>query len=317
MTETNIETNVQIASTGKETKMPDTKKTEMNEANPQYMTIQSRVSWLVEKREAWETGALRASNKELYGLLGDCLALLLDLRQNREKCKIFYAHLEDLKIFNEASNLSGRIVRAVFGTGFKSQASRYARVIRIAADEKPNGETMTVFLTRHGGIESLISRRSNGKSPSEERRDCIRFAKEHLEQPGLHIENSPRDFSEAGDHRLFIWIMRQDKDDGSCSPVYEIMSESVLNAALALAGKELGTAEKNASAEQERRQNAAAGSKAVKDAAAAAAPAGAMAGMASAKRDPIAALAASGANPGMVAKQIQAKTKAKSKTRVS
>ena len=56
--------------------------------------------------------------------------------------------------FKKNSDLSTRIVRAIFGDCGK-RAYAYARVITVAAETRPKNVSMHTFVTNAGGIEQI------------------------------------------------------------------------------------------------------------------------------------------------------------------
>lgn len=216
---------------------------------------------LSSKRETWEKGTFRKSNEELYALLSDCLGFYENLRGNNKKCKALNDFLKDSSIkFNEGSSLETRIVRAVFNSSFQKRAYGYARVIKVASEEKKQSETMSDFITSRGGIEEIRRTNRKGETPAEMRKQNIRYAKEKFEQqkPLVRPFNNPEsqlEIDEGAEHNLFVGLMRLE-DNGQYSLVYETTAPSVVNSALAQAGKDENAAEKTSEQVERERQRA-------------------------------------------------------------
>ncbi|WP_299691259.1 hypothetical protein [uncultured Tateyamaria sp.] len=231
---------------------------------PLNMHIELKADELKAKRIAWEEGAYKRSNEELYELLEDCLTFFNDLRGNVSKCKALNAYLKDKGIqFNESASLATRVVRAVFDSNFQKRAYGYARVITIAADEKPANVSMGDFITKRGGIEELRRTKQNGKTPTEQREENIAFAKQQFETadalvPAYNNNASAIEFSDGAEHKLFVAIVRREAD-GSYSIVHETNAVGVVNAALAQAGKENSAEASNKAANEKRAQDEADG----------------------------------------------------------
>lgn len=216
---------------------------------------------LSNKRERWENGTFKKSNDELYALLSDCLDFYEELRGKKTRCKALNDFLKDNSIkFNEGSSLETRIVRAVFNSSFQKRAYGYARVIKVASEEKKQSETMSDFITSRGGIEEIRRTNRKGETPAELRKQNIRYAKELFEQrkPLVQlISNSASqlEFDEGAEHNLFVGLMRLE-DNGQYSLVYETSAPSVVNSALAQAGKDENAAEKISEQVEQERQRA-------------------------------------------------------------
>lgn len=209
------------------------------------VAVATEIETLSHARKAWEEGTYKKNKEELYQLLDDCLKFYLNIRSNKKKCKALNALLNDKGIkFNLSTSLQTRIVRLVFGAHCRKRAYAYARVITVAADEKKPTVSMPDFIDGRGGIEEIRRTKQNGKSPADVRKENIEFAVKDLEksqaltQP-FKVEASRREQPEDTTHDLFVAIMRQESD-GSYSLVYETSAHSVVNTALAQAGKDKG-----------------------------------------------------------------------------
>lgn len=226
---------------------------------------------LSSKRETWENGAFKKSNEELYALLSECLDFYEELRGKKTKCRALNVFLKDNSIkFNEGSSLETRIVRAVFNSSFQKRAYGYARVIKVASEEKKQSETMSDFITSRGGIEEIRRTNRKGETPAEVRKQNIRYAKEVFEQRKPLVKpfsnsESQIEIDEGAEHNLFVGLMRLE-DNGNYSLVYETAASSVVNSALAQAGKDVNAADKIAKQNDEERNREAGSAAAAKHA---------------------------------------------------
>ena len=217
------------------------------------VTVATQIEELSNARKAWENGAFKKSNEELYQLLERCLQFYLQTRGDKKKCKALNALLKYKNVkYNEGTSLQTRIVRLVFGAHCGKRAYAYARVITVAADEKSPKKSMYDFIESRGGIEEIRRTKKDGKSPAVVRQDSIQFAVNTLEKSDaltkpFKVKDARRKQPEDATHNLFVAIMRQESD-GTYSLVYETSAKSVVNSALAQAGKEQSA---NAQAEQQ------------------------------------------------------------------
>ena len=207
------------------------------------INVACKIEALSDARTLWENGSLKTSNNELYLLLNQCLDFYVTIRSNPKACKA----LSDWLIANNipcnlSTGLQTRIVRAVFGADCGKRAYAYARVITIAAAEKPSTITLIDFVTSRGGIEEIRRTKANGQTPTIARNDNINFAIDALEKseplaPVFEVNASTRKQPEGATHLLFAAIMRRESN-GTYSMVYETSAHSVVNAVLEQAGKD-------------------------------------------------------------------------------
>ena len=223
--------------------------------------IFDKVDQLSALREAWEEGAYKQSNEELYGLLGECLDLYFDIKGDTKKVKALNDLLRNrTNNFSEGASLETRIVRAIFDPNLKKRAYSYAKVIKIASEEKVPTQSMSEFIKSRDGIEELRRKKTDGKTPAETRRDNIAFAKGSLSKADplvapFKVTGSTLEIDEGAEHDLFVAVMRREPD-GSRSLVFETSAQSVINVALERAGKEQGAKQKLADESAERKQTA-------------------------------------------------------------
>lgn len=105
----------------------------------------TNISQLIAKRKKWEGGTFKASNDELYDLLGDCYDYGVHLRSNRAAIRQLKEYLQAEGYTVKANtSLETQIVRAVFGDMCKRQMA-YVKVLNVARFEKPSDQSMSVL----------------------------------------------------------------------------------------------------------------------------------------------------------------------------
>jgi hypothetical protein len=198
---------------------------------------------LSKKFQDWELNSYNRTNDELYELLTECLQFHGELSGDPAKCKALNDHLRTMQInFKETASLATRIVRAVFNSNFQKRAYAYARVITIAAHEKPHDQSLSEFITSRGGIEEIRRTKNDGMPIKQARKLNIELAKKTLStlaplaEP-FQLTSNSRPLDRGADHNLFVAVMREDPN-GSCSMVYQTGAVGAVNAALEQAGKE-------------------------------------------------------------------------------
>jgi len=202
--------------------------------------IRATIDKLTEQHNAWNEGAYKTSNTELYQLLSDCLDFYNVVSASVEQRKELYTLLENRGIkFNKNSDLTTRIVRAVFGDCGK-RAYAYARVITVAAETKPENETMHTFITNAGGVEQ-IRRKVNGETPAQKRKSLKDFAENLFAKSDPIVSETVIAASDLlpskNASNLFSLALIRQNDDGTNSIVYGTNNVTLVDAVLADAGK--------------------------------------------------------------------------------
>lgn len=202
--------------------------------------IRATIDKLTEQHNAWNEGAYKTSNTELYQLLSDCLDFYEVVSASVEQRKELYAVLELRGTkFNKNSDLTTRIVRAVFGDCGK-RAYAYARVITVAAETKPENETMHTFITNAGGVEQ-IRRKVDGETPAQKRKSLKDFAENLLAKSKPIVSKDVQVTAalqpKSAASNLFAIALIRQNGDGTNSIVYGTNNETLVDAVLADAGK--------------------------------------------------------------------------------
>lgn len=115
------------------------------------------------KRKAWEAGAYRTSNLELYAMLAECLAYGGELptsqskQRNAELAVFCTARGYSLK---KESPLMTRIVKAVFGNVARQRISTYSLVLRSAKAANVSPSNLAAWIEEKGGIQAVKLERS-------------------------------------------------------------------------------------------------------------------------------------------------------------
>ncbi|OIM97778.1 hypothetical protein A9236_00020 [Polynucleobacter sp. QLW-P1DATA-2] len=122
---------------------------------------------LVTQRNAWQVNLYDKSNKALYTLLGDCLDVYWSIKGSAAEKEI----LDGIKITLKARGTEVQsstpvltlLVKYVFNAE-RRRASTYSRTLRVAVNEKINGNGFAEWVAKHGGIEEI----TNSKGATEE-----------------------------------------------------------------------------------------------------------------------------------------------------
>lgn len=202
--------------------------------------IETKIETLTAQHNAWNEGTYKASNEELYQLLSDCLDFYNVVSASIKQRKALYALLAARGIkFNKNSNLTTRIVRAIFGDCGK-RAYTYARVITVANATKPENVSMNTFITNAGGIEQ-IRRKINGQTPAQKRKANTSFAESLLANCKPIVSTKVKSTAALQPNttatNLFSIALVRQNEDGTSNIVYGTNNETLVSAVLAQAGK--------------------------------------------------------------------------------
>jgi len=110
------------------------------------------------ERKQWEAGAYKTSNKQLYGILAECLAFggAMDIGEARERARVlekFYA--ERNYRYKSESPLMTRVVRAVFGDIDRRRLSTYSLVLREAQRQEVLPLQLADWIDANGGVQEI------------------------------------------------------------------------------------------------------------------------------------------------------------------
>ena len=94
-----------------------------------HVQLKAAADVLVQRRTAWELGALKFSNVELIALLADCLGFYLHLIKFDDARKKFLAIYKEANLQStKGTELMTKIVRYVFGDKAAKRTFAYAKV---------------------------------------------------------------------------------------------------------------------------------------------------------------------------------------------
>jgi hypothetical protein len=215
----------------------------MSKQNSNQITVDqmiAKLDELVVARTAWENGTLKASNDEFAELLKRCVLLYRELSPSTQlKAKLADALKTRQVKVNRNANLATRVVRWVFGDN--DQQYVYAKVIKVAAAEMPEAQSMAEWLLRQGGLTQVASRDKNGDDKKQRRQTQIELGRSYLDTaPALAA--LPSDIvslqasSDAFGNYAIALVRRSSA--GSLELVYGNNNASLVDALLLIAGKE-------------------------------------------------------------------------------
>lgn len=198
-----------------------------------------------EQRKAWEQGAYRTSNDELYAMLGRCLDIYVQLKgRDGNKVQQRKELNERLKAagltYRETTPLATKVIRYVFGTE-RRRSYTYSRTIVSAHEHGIDSVKFPAWVRNAGGIEEVKRKAKSGLSPKD-----IRTRQRDAAEKYFYAAKPLASFSAVKDVKpssegasRFAYAIIRTEDDGTASIVYGGNKANVINFLLASAGKKV------------------------------------------------------------------------------
>lgn len=218
--------------------------------------------------KAWEQGAYKTSNDELYAILARCLNIFQQLK-GREKARVDQRKELDERLValnitvRENTNLATKIVRYVFRTS-KKRTLTYARVIMSADEHKQDAVSLAKWIRDNSGIEELRRKPKGEFTATELKQKYAAAAEQYLHGAKALVAPFKADASlksSAESTSVFTVALIRNDPDGNVSVVYGDNNQTLVKQMLARAGKKLTEKRKIKSvvvAERSRKANRAA-----------------------------------------------------------
>jgi len=210
--------------------------------------IGKALSDLEATREAWEAGAYKTSNLELYGILRTCLAFCGELTKSSAKAR--NKSLEEFYKkrgyrYKSEAPLATRVVKAVFGNVDRRRTSTYSLVIRQAQIEKIGYLDFVEWIEAKGGIQEVrLSQSATFVSPAMK----TEIAKEQFENLAVLCDAKSEALSFLADPEQLgsaCVLLAEQQADGSFGIKQVLRSSGVVNAAFVALYSNLAEAEKD------------------------------------------------------------------------
>lgn len=212
----------------------------INNTKPQ--TVAAILRSIADARSAWENGAYKTSNDQLYQILADDYDVVTQLKTDKVARKELKSYMLREGVSMRAGTcIEAKVIRVTFGAE-SVRASSYVKVLKVARDEMKTGTNLPTFIHERGGIEEIRRTAKDGISKADQALKNLetaerelahatpvgrRFKAEASLQPGADASNS-----------YSIALVRKDAD-GQSAIVWGSGKETLVNAALKEAGKEL------------------------------------------------------------------------------
>lgn len=221
--------------------------------------VVAKLNGLATDRAAWENGAFKQSNDELYALLDRCYSLMVQMKAERKLIKELNALLDAKKIvFNKGTSLATKIARFVFN-GDSRRVTGYARVLRVADAEMKEKDNFISFIKNKGGVEEVRKQKVAGElTQAEQAKLNIEIAETYFVSSEALVQEiactAPEVHPNGDTEHYFAAALVRKNDDGTLSIVYGCNKPSVVKVLLAEGGKVAGEKLKNQAADELRRE---------------------------------------------------------------
>jgi len=191
---------------------------------------------LIKEREAWEVGAYKTSNDQLYAILTKCYAIDFSMSGGETYSKIrkqsFNEYVKQLGFkFKSETPIMNRIVKCVFGNVHRSRISAYAKVLKEAKKQEITINNLAQFISDSGGIQEIrLSKSESYVSPKEKASIALEMVAEMklATVKGQHLAETIN--VEKADETCVL--LATQKADGSFVVQSVVYSATAVNAAL-------------------------------------------------------------------------------------
>jgi hypothetical protein len=192
------------------------------------------------QRAEWEKGAFKTSNDQLYTILGRCLDIYYQMKDDMPQRKNLNDELRSAGVkFTNATNLATKIVRYVFRND-RTRSFSYARTIMAAADAKIDGMELPKWVRAGGGVEDIRRAHKDGMSPAQLARQHASIASAELAKHKSLVDafKAPAELQPSieATHTFSVALVRKNSD-GTSSIVYGSHNETLIMKMLIAAGK--------------------------------------------------------------------------------
>jgi hypothetical protein len=199
-------------------------------------SMYKRVEQLAIEREVWQAGEYARSNDTLYGLIGKCKALYDDLTAKVDDTKAKRSGFNDflnLKgyTFKSSTELTYKVIRAVFGDSDRRRLSTYHTVLRVAVKQGWAADSMAARIAEYGGVQEISLGAASGQLTAKQKADIAKSGTAdviaRLESAALSTTFDPKRIGDKA-----VAVLTQEAD-GSFSVHAVVHNNTAVTAALA------------------------------------------------------------------------------------
>ena len=199
-------------------------------------TVYGAIQQLAKDCLAWQEGAYRTSNEQLYEILKNCYKLYKDMCGDtyhammlRETLPVYIS--KNNIVVKDSAHTMVKIVRCVFGND-RRRVSAYSIVLRAALVDKVLVNDVPEYISRNGGVEEMRLSKSKNYVPPKQK---AALASNYLAASNLATVKTDAldvklDAAKVGTQHVLIVTQHS---DGSLVANALVSSQSVVTSALA------------------------------------------------------------------------------------
>ena len=209
-------------------------------------SLAKRCSDLIARREAWELGAYRTSNDQLYEILAAAYELYLHLFKSTQSDdrKQFVNILKERGVVYQANTpLHTRVVRLVFASNRK-RSYTYGRVLFAARKDNIKPTDLSNWIRNNNGVEEVKVKSYEKLTPSQKSKADADYASDILAQrdPLITVGTVIAELKPDAEHNPVYSVALVRCDDGRTAEiVWGTNNTAAINKVLAIAGRKLKT----------------------------------------------------------------------------
>jgi hypothetical protein len=120
------------------------------------LNLTKRFDDLIQRCDAWDAGAYKTANDQLYDLLADTFVMFEYIANgDHDVRKLFNNLLKERKVpYQDNTPIQTRVIRLVFGINRK-RAYTYANVLRLARASKKTASELADWIRDSGGVQEV------------------------------------------------------------------------------------------------------------------------------------------------------------------
>jgi hypothetical protein len=206
----------------------------------------SDLNAIAAERKAWEIGAYRTSNTQLYAILAKSLSFYVQLDACTKKTDamrvVYDSFVDSNKIkFKKTTNLVSRVVKCVFFEPSldkdeqcdRRRISAYATVLQRAIADKVSADNLPTWIDENGGVEQIRLNKANTKTATQ-KAEVVRKDVETSANYIAVFESAAllKNFNSIDYDKAFVAVIVP-RGDGKIEVRYVVKAEGAVNASLA------------------------------------------------------------------------------------
>jgi len=199
--------------------------------------LRARVEQLATAREVWQLSDYARSNEKLYALIGECLSLYKDLTAKNDGTKALRVAFDDYLntkgyVFKSSTELTNKVIRAVFGDKDRRRLSSYHVVLRVAVKQGWQVADVAAKIAEYGGVQEISLGSASGQLTAKQKAEAAKTAVNDAVVATLKSDELDKLFNAEHIGQKAVAVLTQEAD-GSYSVHAVVHNNTAVTAALA------------------------------------------------------------------------------------